>query len=443
MRKFSSVYENFSISKNMQIMLQKYVSTLRKNKPLNKITNHNITYTDKSSIFYLFHIENGRKFYSNNKFSFCDSQLNKINYNLFIKENSELKNLKYKEEIFEYMSLFSKDIKDTEIILAIDKLENFEILESEVRYFKFFIRDILEMQEKLIEEEIIIKFIKYYVRNINKIKKYSDNDYISIENNNYDLNFDNINASILSFAMFNLHKIKDNKNLKPILELVNLVVFQSKTIKKDFIEKIQIKFLQNINLQLWNNPIYLGKINKENQVSDDILFFCLFNISEYDLQKFTYDENLIEILKYLNLYLKEKFDLNQKYNINNQTRYSNCKLNDKQINLLNILYGILKKRDVDYKKLENSKKENYETDSNEQNLHPHAQNQSFELSKDYLSIVKNLNDSIEKIILISKKITRAKFKEEFEKKLNMSKDELKNFQEFNNLYIEHIFNLKL
>jgi len=254
--------------------------------------------------------------------------IEKLKYNVFIKEDAKLEDLKYKEEIFEFVAFKSNFMSEKDIIVALEKLENHVILETELKEFKFFIRNILEIQDKFNSEFAIVKFIKYFIKTYNTdLKKYFDPNYISVENNKYDLEFDNIFAALLNFALLNLMKIENNYNFKSYLDLITLINFTNDDTKKKFLEKIQIKFLQNVNLNLVNSPFSLRSIFDESELKEincnkeeDLWAFLLINIILYQENNYPVDELFNEIIIYFNLKIKDNHGMIKYWNSELNTR---------------------------------------------------------------------------------------------------------------------------
>jgi len=378
-----------------------------------------------------------------------------LKYNIFIKENSRLEDLTYKEEIFEYVALKSNVMSEKDIILALEKLENHVILETELKEFKFFIRNILEIQSNFNSEYAITKFLKYFITTYNRdLKKFFDSNYISVENNKYDLYFQNIYAALLNFALMNIMKIEINFNLKYYLDLFLLINFTNDKIKKEFLEKIQIKFLQNINLNLANSPFNLNNIIEKSELDDvkdkkeeDLLSFLLINIS---LNKYIFDEYLCEIINYFDLRLRDKYGLIKYWNSEFNIRPKIYKLENRELKILNIIYGILNNWIEIYKKEIEGKKDPKEinddvhqksgkSNNTDQNI---KKDNSIEINliknKEHLDIIQNFLNTVEIIIFRNNKISKAKFLKIYKDESIRLRDTINLIEESNKMFINKV-----
>jgi hypothetical protein len=388
----------------------------------------------------------------------------KLKYNLFIKETSKLEDLKFKEEIFEYVAFKANEMTEKDIITALDKLESHVILEAELKEFKFFMRNVLEFQEKFRSEFALIKLIKYFLKTYNKdLKNFFDLNSYTIENNKYDLDFSNLNAALLNFALRNLMKIENNFNLKNILDLLLLINFSDYRIKKEFLEKIQIKFLQNVNLNLVNSPFKLkgiieednfpknlnensnAEIKNNNNNEVDLNMFLLMNLVIYQDNKFLMDESLLEILNYFNSRIADKYGLISYWDRDLNTRPQILKLENKELKVFNLIYGFMNSWIEEYKKennktLNENKIENDKPEDNSDNKNNLSNSLVFNLisNKTQLEIIQNLLKTIEKVILRNNKITKQVFLKKFKDDSIKYKDTVNKIKEVNNKLMDKI-----
>lgn len=230
-------------------------------------------------------------FYLNNKFNFSQiSQTNNFNkYQqkfVFIKENTKINDLTYKEEIFEFFAFNYGNLSNDEIRIIIDKLQKYQILESELHDLKCFLRDLLEIKHKLNDlnliNEIIILFNSKYL----EIQNFKNN---LIDNENYDSDFISLYYNFSNFVQENFFKFP-NKDLKNVFTFY--VLTQKSLPDKEFYNKI---FFELVNCFKINN---LGVVLKNNQghlnFSDNLL------ILKYALEQF-FTENFTDVncIKYM------------------------------------------------------------------------------------------------------------------------------------------------
>ncbi len=398
------------------------------------------------------------------KFSSCNlsqflSNGRKIKYNIFIKENSRLEDLIFKEEIFEYVALKSKEMNEKDMITVLYKLESHTIIEAELKDFKFFICNVLEIQEKLKSEFAVVKFIQYFLKTYNNdLKKFLNPNSLLLENNKYDLNFSNINASLVNFALGNLMKIETNSNLKYVLDLLLMINFAENKIKKEFLEKIQIKFLQNVNLNLLNSPFDLkGIIDKEHSKSDidmieiDLNIFLLMNLVIYQDNKFPVDDTLLEIINYFELRLSDKHSLLSFWKQDLNKRPQIFKLKSKELMVFNLIYGFMNNW-VKVFKTENKKQEDSKgntTTRNEREINNEEEtkenNNSLGIievnlisNKEQIETIEKLLKTIEQIILRNNKISKEAFLKKFNNDSIRYKETINRIEDIENKLIDRI-----
>ena len=94
--------------------------------------------------------------------------------------------------------------------MILNKLKDNKILECEIKDFKHLIKNILSVfynnnkNDNEIKQETFLNFIKYYLKVNKEIKTYIDPNSYSLENNGFDLFFDNLNASLLNKIIKNI-----------------------------------------------------------------------------------------------------------------------------------------------------------------------------------------------------------------------------------------------
>lgn len=416
------------------------------------------------------------------KFNQLETQGSKLKYNLFIKDDAKLEDLKFKEEIFEYAAIKANEITETEIILALNKLESHVILEAELKEFKFFIRSILEIQDKFRSEFAVIKFINYYLKTYKKdFKTYLDPNHFSIENNQYDLDFSNLNAALLNFGLKNLMKIEHNFNLKSLLDLILLINFTDDKIKKEFLEKIQIKFLQNVNLNLINSPFNLKGIieeedlinkskhdsgseiynyknndfeNTENSKEIDLNMFLLINIIVYQDNKYQLDEKLLGIINYFEARLADKNGLIKYWDQDLNKRLQVSKIETKELQIFNLIYGFMnnwveaynkeinKSSINEESKIKKEKSEKNKIELNAENIETKEVNESLKVNlisnEEQLNALRKFLKTVEMIILRNNKITKQSFIKKFKNDTIRYRENVNYINELNDKLINKI-----
>ena len=399
---------------------------------------------------------------------------------------------------------------EKEILISLEKLENFKILETELKEYKCYIRNILEITDKINDEKIVLKFIRYYLKIYEDIKIFMDKNYFSIENNSYDLNFSNIDLSMFNFSISRLHNVNNNRNIRYIIEILNNIQFSSFEIKKDFLAKIQIKFLQNINLNISNSQFFKNKFSEElkqiykinsndkiyfddnyhiendrnsnnleiksfvnkkidlidyqkntcisldnnkNNIDLDLLTFFWYNIAIYTQDKIKMDVLLKEIFSFFEFFLKDEFELNL-FDFESPKRSRVKKLNEKELKVLNYIYGNLNNWLINFnKEIEKNKvQEKNESDmGNKKNFNEYyGKSKNEDINNDsvnafnYLNCtedfysIKNFLKNIEKIILINNKISIKNFKERYIRETKDREEKIIGIEEFNQNIINKI-----
>ena len=356
----------------------------------------------------------------------------------FIKENSKLSDLNFKEELFEFAAIKAEQLNDSEINLILDKLKDKKILESEIKDFKHLIKNILSACNDSIKQETLLKFIKYYLAIHKDIKIYLDPNYISIENNGFDLFFDNLNASLLNKAMMNITNANKSSDFIYFFQLVNLVIFSPNEIKYKFINYIQINFLLNNNL---------------SEISDsfqqiNLIMFLLENINFYRSNKIPLDKNFIEILKCYQEKISLDNNINFLYNEDFIKRRKTNKISQEEIKLFSYIFGCLNEWTIDYKsgnkikkdtntnmklrrRKQNDEIEKEEKIINEKEEIIEKEKFYFIKTEEDLKIVECLLRKIESVSLNGNKIPKKnllqKFKENMESLNNINSEDKENF----------------
>jgi hypothetical protein len=388
--------------------------------------NNNITYNKDKDIDK--DIENSN--INNNIFIENKDLKNKLlNKNFtFTKEDSNLNDLKFKEELFEYTANKSENINDEEIIIILNKLKDKKILEAEIKDFKFFIKNILSAfyniknnNNNTLKQSTFLLFIKYYLSVIKEIKIYLDPNFLSLENNSFDLFFDNINASILNKAITGISNDTKITDFIYFFQIINLINFPTKEIKLKFVEHLQINFLLLGNLNYDNfNVDYIDNSN--------IMLFLLENINFYLCHKIPLGENFIQILNFFTNKISYENNIDYYFNESFNKRRKNKKFLEEEINFYSYLYGILNEY-VDNKNINKDDKDNKDI-YKEKILYLKNENE------ENLIILKNLLRKIEQLFLFSNKITKKNLlkryslnKENIEKLLRNSIEDLYNDKE--------------
>jgi len=444
-----NLYLNFMKSNKIQNTLFKNKCFVISNKNTNKRLNENLTRINKKfSKISLFQNSNVVLF-------------GKLKTNIFIKDITKVEDLKFKEEFFEFISLRTEELTEIDLISIIEKLETHVILESELKEFKFLIRNILEVKNIFNSEYAIMKFIKYFLKTYNSdLKKFFDPNVISVENNKYDVFFDNLNASMFNFALENLMKIENNHNMKYILDLFLLINFSEEKVKKELFEKIQIKFLQNINLNLMNSPLNLKNIvndgqfgSNENFKEEDLLMFLLINLVLYQENKYLLDVVLEELIKYFDLKLQDRYGLYKYWSSDLNTRPQVFKIDEKELKILNIIYGLLSNW-IEFNKKENINinqnltedqktpllKSNFkDNNGKKEEINANSLTINIIISKEQIYIVEGFLRTIEKVVLKNNKITKQKFLKKFNDDLINLKDSINHIEEINKKFMDKMF----
>lgn len=155
---------------------------------------------------------------------------------LYISSNSNVFDLKYKEEIIEYINFKHYNLQERELKFLLNKLLNIDLLKNETNN---------------------IEISNFLVNLVNYIAKLQ-------------LRHSSINI-ILHFFLKNFYilMIKYSEKIKDINNLNSIEIDNSKSNNKHLINKNQIIFLNNIGIELIKNCIYY--LSKEN-----LLFLCQY-----------------------------------------------------------------------------------------------------------------------------------------------------------------------
>jgi hypothetical protein len=367
--------------------------------------------------------------------------LNK-NFN-FTKEDSNLNELNYKEELFEFTANNYYDINDEEINIILNKLKDKKILEAEIKDFKFFTKNILlayyNNENFTLKQSTFFLFIKYYLNVIKEIKIYLDPNYLSMENNSFDLFFDNINASLLNKAITNISNETNISDFIYFFQILNLINFSNLETKHKFVEYLQINFLllSNLNIDFDNN------INNDNNKSN-IILYLLENINFYLSNKIPLDENFLQILNFFTEKISLENNIDYIFNESLIKRRKIKKFSGLEITYFSYLYGFLNefiynnekenKKNMDKIKDNNSVNIS-DTDKLKDNINDNKKKEKiFYLkneNRENFFIIENLLRKIEQIFIFSNKITKENLlkryllnKENLEKILGNSIEDL-------------------
>jgi len=146
----------------------------------------------------------------NYKYCVKDSIGDHNNYT-FIKPTTEIKDLKYKEEILEYFAFNYLNLQEADYKQILRLLKVHKILAPEIKDIKCFFRDFLEISENIKDEELISNFIYFFIDKMNEINVHKKKNTITteIENNFYDLDFTSVLNSFFFFLERIIPKIKN------------------------------------------------------------------------------------------------------------------------------------------------------------------------------------------------------------------------------------------
>jgi hypothetical protein len=145
----------------------------------------------------------------------------KLNKKLFsfvyIKENTKLSDLKYKEEIFEFLAYNHNTMQERELNEIILKMMNFKILKSEAVEFKNLLRNLMMCQNVIQSKEVIRNFLTLISNKLDDINEFINDEYEA--NNFLDKDFSQIFSACFSFINKNIHLLEKND----ILDLFKLI----------------------------------------------------------------------------------------------------------------------------------------------------------------------------------------------------------------------------
>lgn len=222
----------------------------------------------------------------------------------FIKENSKLEELEYKEELFEFISHNYVKFSENDYKYAFRKLSNFQVLSSDITNIKCILRDFLEIKDNFSDELLLKEFIKFYNKKIIEIKQcFKENALISDEIEN-DIGY--LSQSVLNLIESHSKYVKDNKNLLHLFSNLN-----TDEITDDiFSNNIWNKLIESFRI---NEVYYKSIISKDDMtpIINDLLFTLLKNKFSDTNYAFYLLNNFILKLKCYNIksehnYIKEE-----------------------------------------------------------------------------------------------------------------------------------------
>ena len=208
----------------------------------------------------LFQIRNGQR----NRFGFCATENFKTThaYN-FIKANTTIKDLVYKEEILEYFAFNYLNLKEADLLIIILKMRNFQVLASEIKDIKCFFRDFLEISEKIMDEELKYFFIELFLEKMNDVNKnIRENQYgVEVENNYFDLDFSNILYSFMLFIERTIPICKTTKLFNAIFKSLNTFPYEDKNFSNEIWIKLIESYYNNEEINLIKTNLFTKKIH--------------------------------------------------------------------------------------------------------------------------------------------------------------------------------------
>lgn len=287
----------------------------------------NLNFIDKKHSFKLQQNWISKKFSMLNNTTNYFSNSNPNTKFQFIKSHYKINDLKYKEEIFEYFSYNYQKMKEEDFINIFEKLFSYYILEQEVKYFKFIMRDFLEIANssldkegnlitKFNDENLISSWVRFFNRKFKEIKPLLENN-MNVENTEFDRDFTNILNGQFAFLKAHAKYITSNENLFEFFKFIH----ENPTDEKSF------------SNELWCNLIEIFKNNKT------------FSFANKKIISF---EKLAEINLYLLINIHENFivDKNKiKYFLNNflismKFDYTKENITEKEMEFLEQIYLI-------------------------------------------------------------------------------------------------------
>jgi hypothetical protein len=245
----------------------------------------------------------------------------------FIKPHHTIKDLNYKEEIFEYFSYNYQNMHEEDFIQIFDKLLSTYVLEKEVKYFKFIMRDFLEIANSSIDKEgninprffdenLITSWVKFFNKKFGEIKPLLEN-IMNIENTEIDRDFTNILNGQFKFLTAHAKLITSNENLFEFFKFIQENPTNEKSFSNDLWCSLIENFKNNQNFSFGRPDKIisfekLAEINlyhliaiHENSITDKnkVKFFLnnfLINL-KFDKRDLNFSEKEIKILEQIYL----------------------------------------------------------------------------------------------------------------------------------------------
>ena len=103
----------------------------------------------------------------------------------YIKENSTLQDLKFKEEFFEFFAYNYSHLNEEELFHILKKLLNTYVLISEVKNFRYFIRDFLEIAGGNRDNDGLLRSVGGSIANVGEHSEVLDDGRYYQQHNNY------------------------------------------------------------------------------------------------------------------------------------------------------------------------------------------------------------------------------------------------------------------
>lgn len=204
---------------------------------------------------------------------------------LYIKDFTKIHDLKYKEEIFEFLSMHNENLNTKEISQLIDLLSDKIILPSELKELKIFLQNLIEIQDNYQnDKECLSKVLSFFSIQYFNVRELKNQDNLEnvietrLNNSEYDHDFFNIWVSAGNLMLKSLEKV-NAESFKDIFTFISEGNAQISS--KDFYNV----FIQNIMDRIEKN-----EFSNEDRLDIAIIFFVLFSKKKFTIDVFDFEE---------------------------------------------------------------------------------------------------------------------------------------------------------